>query len=250
MTMKNITLTQASLLATLAAATLAPAFALAATQQPSAIITKADAAITARLDSLQKLGTRVGDLRNITQSDVDSITSTLQTNISGLTALKQKIDAETDVATLKTDAASVFGSFRIYALVIPRGWILAAADRVTTINGKMGALATALQTRISAAQASGASVTSLQNALTDLNAKNADALTQAQAAEAAVSSLQPDGGNAAVLASNNTALRNARADIKIASSDLQAARKDAKTIITGLHSIKASNTSATSTSGQ
>ncbi|MDE2041367.1 MAG: hypothetical protein KGI59_03250, partial [Patescibacteria group bacterium] len=57
---------------------------------------------------------------------------------------------------------------------------------------------------------------------------------QAQAAVAEVSPLVPDQGDKTVMASNTSTMKDARAKIKTAVSDLTAARKDALTIIQGL----------------
>lgn len=216
----------------------APAFASAAATQPSDIISKADAAITERITALNSLNTRVQGFKNQSQAEKDSITNVANTNITGLTALKAKIDGETDVPTLRTDYSSIFGSFRIYALIIPRGWIMAAADRVTTVNGLMTTLSSSLQSRITAAQSAGKDVSAMQSALSDLNAKNADALTQAQNAQSGVSPLNPDQGDKTVLASNTAAIKAAQADIKTAQQDFTAARADANTIVTALKALK------------
>lgn len=224
-----------------------PLIASAATVQPSTIITKADSAISDRITSLNALATRVQGFKNQSQALEASITSVVNTNIANLTNLKTKIDGETDIPTLKSDYNSIFDAYRIYALIIPRGWILASADRVTTINGMMNTLSSNLQSRITAAQSSGHTVSALQTALSDLNAKNADALTQAQSAQNGVSGLTPDQGNKTQLASNTAALKAAQADIKTAQQDFAAARQDAKTIVAGLKALHTSGTATTST---
>lgn len=219
----------------------------ASTTTPATIISNANAAIAQRITSLNALNTRVQQFQNQSQAEKDSITNVVNTNISGLTALQTKIDNETDIPTLRTDYASVFGSFRIYALIIPRGWIMAAADRVTTINGLMTNLSTALQARITKAQGAGDNVSAMQSALSDLNTQSANALSQAQTAASVVSPLNPDQGDKTVLASNTATLKTAQADIKTAQQDLQTARADAKTIVADL---KALNVTASSTSQQ
>jgi hypothetical protein len=200
------------------------------------IIAKSDTAITKRLTSLATLNTKVQALKNVSATEKTNISNNIQTNISGLTSLKAKIDADTDVTVAATDAKTITGSYRIYALVIPQGYIASSADRVDTIDGLMTTLSAKLQSRITAAQSAGKNVTSLQASLTDLNAKVADSNTQAATAQSGVASLTPDQGNKTVLASNTAALKASRADIKTASADLKTARQDAKTIVDGVKS--------------
>jgi hypothetical protein len=190
----------------------------------SAIISRSDTAITKRITDLNALSTRIQGLKNVSATEKQNIATDVQTNITGLTALKAKIDADTDVTTAKTDAKTITQSYRIYMLVIPQGYIAAAADRVTTIVGMMNTVETKLQSRTGVDQTELATVT----------AKLADATIQAQNAQSGVANLQPDQGNTTVEASNTAALKAARADIKTATSDLQTARQTLKTIIAGL----------------
>lgn len=207
------------------------------------IISKGDADIAARLTSLNNLNTKVQAMANVSASEKASISSAVQTNISGLTTLKAKLDADTDVATARTDAKSIFGSFRIYALVIPQGYIEVSADKINTIGSLMTSLSAKLQTRITADQNSGKNVASLQTALNDITTQVTNANSQASIAQSGVVSLTPDQGNATVAASNKAALVSARANTKAATADLKTARQDIKTITDGLKSFDASASS-------
>jgi hypothetical protein len=213
-----------------------------------AVIARGDADIAARIDSLNKLNDRVQGMQNESAGAKASIASQVASNIAGLTTLKAKIDADTDVTVARTDDQSIFTDFRVYALVVPQGWILAASDRVTTISGLMTTLAAKLQTRITAAQTAGHDVSVETAALADMNAKLADAAKQVAAAEARVSVLVPDQGDKTKAAANKTALVASRADIKVATSDLQAARADIAKITSGLKSFNASANASTSAS--
>jgi hypothetical protein len=212
------------------------------------IISNGDTAITARIAALNQLNVRVQDLKNVSAAEKANISNIVQSNITGLTALKAKLDADTDVTVAAADAKSIFGSYRIYALIIPQGYIAAAADRVQTIAGMMNTIGVKLQTRITADQTAGKNVTAMQTALTDLNAKVADAVKQAQTAQSSIATLTPDQGNKTVMASNTAALKAARADIKVATEDLGAARSDAKTIIQDLKTLGIDASASTSTS--
>jgi hypothetical protein len=207
---------------------------LTSSDKLSKIITRSDTAITARLTALNNLSTRLSQAKNLSATEKATFSTEVQTNITGLTSLKAKIDADTDVTTAQADAKTITGSYRIYALIIPQGYIEASADRIDTVSTMLNTISAKLQTRITADQTAGKNVASLQASLADLNAKVADAQTQAQNAQNGVSALVPDQGNATQLASNTAALKASRADTKTGTSDLKTARQDAKTIIAGL----------------
>lgn len=199
---------------------------------------RADAEIDRRITSLNKLLTRISGMKRLSSAQISAFTSEIQTEITNLTNLKAKIDADTDLATLQTDVKSIVLSYRVYALFMPQLHILAAADRILEYTDKFTAFATKLQSRITQAQSQGKDVSSLQAALTDMEAKIADAKTQANNAIAEVTPLTPDG-----YPGNKSTLLDARSKIKAALTDLQGARQDAMTIINGLKGLKGTGVS-------
>jgi hypothetical protein len=219
---------------TASAASLQAGVTLKASTALPGIITRSDTAITKRTDALNSLSARVNLMANVSDSEKSAIATQVQAQISNLTTLKTKIDADTDAVTARADEKTITGNYRIYALIIPQGYIVASSDRVSTLVSLMTALQAKLQVRVTTLSTSGKDTTTLQAALADITAKTNDATTQAQAAQTKVSLLAPDEGNVSVAASNKTALLAARADIKVATTDLQAARKDISTITSGL----------------
>lgn len=202
----------------------------------SRIIATADMEIARRLAALDALNTRVQAMIKLTADEKSSLSTTIQDQTKVLNDLKSKIDADTDLETLKTDAQSITKSYRIYILVIPQGRIIAAADRVETIAGQITTLSSKIKTKLTSLP-DGTDKNSFQSTLSDLNAKVDDANTQAQAAIAEVTGLKPDDGNQTIMKSNTAALKDARSKIKAAVTDLQTARKDAQSIIQGLRTI-------------
>ena len=194
--------------------------------------------IDRRIASLNELGTRIGEMKHETDADKAALTAIIDAQLAELATLKAKIVADTDLATLKTDAQSITKSYRIYMLVMPSTRIIAAADRVVNIVDEMMAIGTKLSTRITEAGTAGNDVTKLNAALTDFNAKLADAKTQATAAIAGISGLTPDNGDKTKMDANTAALKAAREKIKTATTDLKAARADIKTIVEGLKAFK------------
>ncbi|MEI6057704.1 MAG: hypothetical protein WCQ60_01890 [bacterium] len=210
------------------------------------LVGHADNEIRQRVNSLNQLAQRLHGMRNISTTTRTSLTTEIQTEISLLNALQTKIHAEASSTTstasstpLAQDIASITASYRIYALIIPQVTILADADKAITLANSLTTLATKLQTRIAAAQTAGKDITKLTAALTDLNAKLADAKVQAQAAITAVANLVPDNGNATIAASNKAALTAGRKAIAAATTDLRAAQMDARTNIEGLGKLEA-----------
>src|SRR3989344_1424964 len=205
---------------------------------------RANQEIQRRTDMLNELNTRVQAMVHVSADEKMAVSTLVTTQISALADLKAKIDGETDIAELKVDIQSIAQSYRIFMLVMPRARIDVAADKVNTAVTALTALSAKLQTRISGATGTSTTATA---ALTDMNAKTADAKVQADAAVALVAGLQPDNGDKTVQTANNAALKDARAKIQAALKDLQAAKQDAHTVVKWLHEVGASaNASASS----
>jgi len=274
--MKKITLTLLPLIALIAV--LSPGFArtadavtagvntsAGATAAPTGIRAEATAAesialmrgkdrahqeIDRRILNLNGLIARVQAMLNLSPADKASIVATLTAQVNALTALKAEIDADADADALKADTKSISDSYRLYALIMPQGAIIAAADRIVTVSAKLRLIALKFETRIAAAAAAGNDVAAARALLDGYNAKIADASLQAQAAVNAIVKLVPDEGDAAKRAANLKALKDARTQIVLAQKDLAAARQDAGKIIAALKGMKASATATTTTTAQ
>ena len=212
------------------------------------IVNRADEEITRRITALTDLSTRVGAMARLSANEQESLSTTIESQIAALSALKAKISADeaaNSTTTLKTDVQSIITSYRIYMLVLPQGAIEAAADRILTISGIMSDLSAKFSSRISAAATAGNNVSSSQAALADMNAKIADANTQVQAANTEVASLTPDNGSSTLMQANTAALQDARAKIVASQHDLIAARADAMTIVKALAGYKVSANATT-----
>ena len=218
-----------------------------ATPKMQAAIAKADKEIDRRIAALNDLQTRIDAMERVTASFKQTLATNVTNQISGLTQLKTKIDADTDAATLKADIKTITDSYRIYMLVMPQARIAASADREVTLITMMNQLGAKLQARVSASQSAGADVSKLLASLTDMSNKLADASTQSQASVSVSAGLSPDNGDATKQAQNAAALKTASGDLLAAEKDLIAARKDAEVVVTGLKSLPTPTVSATST---
>ena len=207
---------------------------------------RADQEIARRITALNALITRINGMQKLSADEKTSLASSTQGQITLMNNLQAQIAADAaanSTTSLKADIQSITKAYRVYMLIIPQGNIEAAADRVLTVAATLTDLSTKLQARIAS---STVNTSGAQAALTDMNAKIADANTQANAANSEVASLVPDNGVQTVMQSNTAALKDARSKIQAAQKDLIAAQKDASTIVKDLR-ISASIT-ATSTS--
>ena len=182
----------------------------------SRLKTRADNEITRRVAALTRLLGRITEMKRVSSDQKTTLTSQVQEQIDALNTLKTKIDADGDIATLRADVQSIVKSYRIFALYIPKMYIIAHADRLLDVIEDLTAISEKLKAR-------GGSAT----LLADMTAKLTAAKTQAQNAIAAVTPLVPDGypGNKTTLQSARTMLVTARADIQAAHKDGQQIRQ-------------------------
>lgn len=224
-----------------------PAFALAQPSSSAAttnkigmIKEKADAEIQRRIDSINDLITKIQGLKRLSDSDKTNLINMANSMIASLNSLKTKIDADTDLTTLRTDRQDIFTQYRIYMLFMPQLRIYVAADRIDDTVTLMQQVLTKLDRR--------ATTSTEQNELTDAQNKLTDAQNQAQNAINAIKNLQPDQGNNGVASSNKQALLTAKGYIMTAISDLQTARHDFATVISQIKGVGSPNPSPSPTS--
>ncbi len=206
-------------------------------------IERADKEIDRRIAALNDLTARVQAMTQVTPDFKNTLATNVQTQTAALVQLKAKIDADTDLETVKSDIKTIADSYRVFALVLPQSRIAAAADREVTLIAMMNVLGAKLQARLQELQGQGKDVGPLLTALTDMAAKLKDAATQAQAAVSMTATLTPDNGDKTKMDANTSALKAGRSDIQAAQKDLQAARKDVKTILDGMRALGVASTS-------
>ena len=196
------------------------------------IINRGNSEISRRLSTLTMLTGKINSATKLSASDQAALSSEVATEINGLTSLKTKLDADTTLSDAKTDAQSVINDYRVYALIVPKVNLIKTAADQQVAESKLSALATKLQSRISAAQVAGKNVTSLQSGLAAMNSKVSAAQTISSSIESSVIGLQPSDYN-----SNHSVLSGDRNQLKTAQNDIQAAVQASSTIITGLKSL-------------
>lgn len=195
-----------------------------------------------RIASLNGLIEKINRFKKLSSDQKSTLVSQIQAEITSLTTLKTKIEADTDNVTLKTDIQSITKGFRIYAFFVPKIHILVAADKLDSTADKMSSLAGKLETRIGEAKAKGEDTASLSSLLVDMKAKIADARAQAKSARDLVIPLTPSG-----YPGNKTTIQSARTKLVAGHRDLQLARQDAGRIIQGLRKITVKPSTVTPT---
>jgi archaellum component FlaC len=130
---------------------------------------KADTLIMNRLDSLNNLLTRVQNDTRLSTSEKSSFVSEIQQDVSGLTALKGKIDADTDVATARADAKSIITNYYIYAVFEPKVRLLVTLNNLQTTASYVQALVPQIQNLINTLKSQGKDTSQIQPLLDDIS---------------------------------------------------------------------------------
>ena len=209
---------------------------------------KASQEINRRIEVIEKLSVRIKEMKKIGDSEKANLLVTLSTEIANLNSLKNKIVADTDLETVKTDVKNITQSYRVFALVIPQWNIVIAADRILFTTDIFASLGGKLKIRIDDAKASGKDVSELLTSLSDLMSKTEEARTDANAAVTLAASLTPDDGDEVKFQANKKALVEARSKVKAGTEALRVARRDADMIVRALKSMKVKiRTTATTT---
>lgn len=195
---------------------------------------KAGKEIDRRITTLNNLLAKLGVAKKLSDSDKTTLTNSVQADVNNLTSLKAKIDADSDLSTLRIDVQAIVKDYRVYALLVPQVALIVASDRVDTAIETLNTVYAKLNTRIQTDVSQGKDAATLQASLTDMQEKIKDAQKQAQAVHDSILPLTPDG-----YPGNKTILQTGRADLKLAVTDLKAARDDAKSIIKALKDLEA-----------
>jgi hypothetical protein len=165
----------------------------AATQQQhlTNIKTKGAAEITRRLTSLNNVLSKINSTTKLSASDKTTLTNEVNAEITGLQALQTQLAADTTLASAISDAQSIITEYRVYALVLPKIWLVKTADDELVTQGNLTTLAGKLQTRLTAEQTAGKDITTLQDELSDMNTQITAAQKISTSIESAVINLQP-----------------------------------------------------------
>ncbi len=193
-----------------------------------------DCMIDRRLELLGRLADRVDSAKVLTDADRSALSGQIAAASSGLTALRDTIDHETDVDALKADLKKIVTDYRVYVLVAPKTRLVIGADGALLVAGRFDTLGAKLAGRIADAAAQGKDVTAAQAALDAMNAKVSQARGLAQPLPAALLPLTAADYNAGTA---QPVLNNARATLVQTRDLLKGARADAKACARALRAL-------------
>lgn|GEM_PF-1517003 len=132
-------------------------------------IHRADTMITNRITTLNTLNTRLQNDSKLSSSEKSSLSADIQADITGLTTLKAKIDADTDLTTARADIKQIVTSYYVYALFEPKIRLLITLNNLQTATANVQALVPQIQNLINTLQSHGKDVSALQSLLTDVS---------------------------------------------------------------------------------
>ena len=235
------------MLAALALTVLVPATALAAprTTTPcdlTCVKAFGDARVQERLTALNtfsgKVNTRLA-AKHISTDQANVLLGDATTNTNGLTALKAKLDGETDTTAARHDVENIYVVYRIYAVVLPRDYHHLALDIMQTVDNALEAAKPKIETAIDAAPVS--EKAQLNTLYSDYKAKLAEGESQIDAALGQIATLTPQTYDTA-RTTYTTAFTDYRNDEHVAHTNIVAAGSDLHKIVQILKSSSATTT--------
>lgn len=193
---------------------------------------KADAEIGRRITTLNGLVAIVNAAPHISAADKTNLAGQINPEVIALPALKTKIDADTDLATLKADVQSIYTEFRVYALLVPKVHLVRVADRLSDASAKLTTYADTLQSHIDKAKTAGKNITAVTSTMTDMRNQIASANTDFTAAVNDLISITPTQYNAnkSVVTTDRDTLNGGREAAGKALADGKQIRNDLKSL--------------------
>jgi hypothetical protein len=189
----------------------------------------AAAAISRRLSSLSVSINDVNNNTVITAADKTTLLATLNGDVSGLTALGVTIAGDTTAKQAASDYATVFTTYRVYALALPQVRFAAAADDMTvTVLPKLTDAQSKLAALLAGAD-SGKNTPQVQAWMADLATQITAIGTETNGLSATVLGYTP-----AQYDANHALLAPARASLGIARDDIKTGRGDIANVVKAL----------------
>lgn len=195
-----------------------------------------EAAIDRRVSSLGDLQGKVSSSTYLTASDKTILLGEISAEHDGLAALRVKIAADPDRATLVADCKSIVEHYRVYLLMIPKAHLMIASDAATVIGQKLTDLATKLQADIDRATSAGKDTADAQRDLNNLKAAISAGTGAAGPVDGLLNFTLPL--NPSEYPADQQNVKTARADMGTTHTDFVQAGKDARQVVADLKALK------------
>lgn len=140
--------------------------------------TYGDRMVDNRVAELNRVLSRIQTDTRLTSDEKSSLSSDIQNALSGLNQLKIKIDADTTVESVKTDAKSIITNYKVYAVLVPKIRLLITIDSLLNLNQKMLALIPKLDSLVATLQSQGKDVSTIQPLVADIKTRLQDTNTR------------------------------------------------------------------------
>ncbi len=205
-----------------------------------------EAAIDRRLTSLGDLQGKVSSSTYLTAGDKATLLGEISAENDGLAALRVKIAADTDRATLVTDCKNIVEHYRVYLLMIPKAHLMIASDAASVIGQKLTDLATKLQADIDRAKSAGKDTADAQRDLANLKAAISAGTGAAGPVDGLLNFALPL--NPSEYPADQQNVKTARTDMGTTHTNFVQAGKDAKQVVADLKALKTPKPLPTATS--
>jgi hypothetical protein len=172
--------------------------------------------IDLRLAALNRFDTTTAAARHLTDAHKSTLHALISQDTSGLTALKTKVNGETTLAALRTDATSMVNDYRIFLLVGPKVRLTVAGDTEDFAVGRLHTAHDTLATLLAKAKSAGKDTTAAEQNLADMQSDLDKASAAINGQVATLLDLQPgpDGpGITSKVTTVRTALHTGRTDL-------------------------------------
>jgi hypothetical protein len=149
------------------------------------------ALIKERVGSLNTTGATLSSSKTLSLEQKAVFSTAIASQVAGLTTLGTSISSGTDASSTKALVASIFSTFRIYAVVMPQIRLEKRINDLQNHAAKLADVFTKIQTNIDAQKAKGKDVTTWQAALDNAKALVVTDTTKLAALFTQISAMKP-----------------------------------------------------------
>lgn len=196
----------------------------------TALQARGKALISQRVRALNRLDHKL-DKSKLADADKTPLITEVNSNSAALKTLGDKIAADTDAAVAKTDVTSIYTTYRIYAVFLPKvNGIVTSLQLQQHANLMSTTTVAKYDIKIAELKATGATTTEVEKLMVDAKAKIAEGLAKAKTAQTGFASLLPANYPATndVIKTNAQLLKDSRDALKAAEKILIKVRTQLK----------------------